>query len=51
MKCVHCYEDAGRKDKDEPNTQQIYEGLSTMAEAGVISIAFSGGEPTTPPYN
>lgn len=50
MKCVHCYEDAGRKDKDELNTQQIYEGLSTMAEAGVTSIAFSGGEPTIHPH-
>jgi radical SAM protein with 4Fe4S-binding SPASM domain len=50
MKCAHCYEDAGKKDKDELNTKQIHEGLEKMAEAGVASIAFSGGEPSIHPH-
>ncbi len=50
MKCVHCYEDAGSKDEDELNTQQINEGLEIMARSGVTSIAFSGGEPTVHPH-
>ncbi|OPY23655.1 MAG: pyrroloquinoline quinone biosynthesis protein PqqE [Methanobacterium sp. PtaU1.Bin097] len=50
MKCVHCYENAGRKDEDELNTQQINDGLETMAKAGVTSIAFSGGEPSIHPH-
>lgn len=50
MKCVHCYEDAGNKDKDELNEQQVIEGLEIMSRAGVTSIAFSGGEPTVHPH-
>ncbi|MCE5215092.1 MAG: radical SAM protein [Methanobacterium sp.] len=50
MKCVHCYEDAGSKGKEELNTQQVTEGLEIMAKSGVTSIAFSGGEPTIHPH-
>lgn len=50
MKCVHCYEDAGSRDKDELNSEQIKLGLEKMAQSGVTSIAFSGGEPTVHPH-
>lgn len=50
MECEHCYENAGRKDKDELNFQQIIKGLDILAESGVTSVAFSGGEPTIHPH-
>ncbi|HEY0196687.1 MAG TPA: radical SAM protein [Methanobacterium sp.] len=50
MRCAHCYEDAGRKDKDELNAQQIDKGIEMLSKAGVTSIAFSGGEPTIHPH-
>lgn len=50
MRCVHCYENAGRKDRDELNPQQIIEGLEMLSKTGVASIAFSGGEPTIHPH-
>jgi len=46
MRCVHCYESASIKAKDELSKDQILNGIDTMAKAGVASIAFSGGEPT-----
>lgn len=49
MNCVHCYEDAGKKDVNELNREEVINGLDIMANAGVTSIAFSGGEPTVHP--
>lgn len=50
MKCVHCYENAGRKDIDELNRDEINQGLEIISKAGVTSVAFSGGEPTINPH-
>ncbi|HTX61340.1 MAG TPA: radical SAM protein, partial [Methanobacterium sp.] len=50
MNCIHCYEDAGRKGKDELTYRQIMEGLEKLGRIGVTSIAFSGGEPTVQPH-
>ena len=50
LKCAHCYEDAGKKDENELNRQEVLDGLKIMAKAGVTSIAFSGGEPTIHPH-
>jgi radical SAM protein with 4Fe4S-binding SPASM domain len=50
MRCVHCYEDAGNRGNDELNAEQISYGLEKMAQCGVTSIAFSGGEPTVHPH-
>jgi radical SAM protein with 4Fe4S-binding SPASM domain len=50
MKCVHCYENAGRKSKSELSADEVINGLNRMAEAGVTSIAFSGGEPSIHPH-
>ena len=49
LKCAHCYEDAGKKDNYELSEKEIYNGLETISRAGVTSVAFSGGEPTTNP--
>ena len=49
MRCEHCYENAGKKDSDELNSQEIIGGLDSLAEAGVTSVAFSGGEPILHP--
>jgi len=46
LKCVHCYNDSGsRKAKDELSTQEAEEVLRDLAEFGVPSVLFSGGEP------
>lgn len=46
LKCVHCYNDSrSRKAKDELSTQEAEEVLRDLAEFGVPSVLFSGGEP------
>ncbi len=49
LKCKHCYENAGRAAPDELSTQQVSDGLGALSRAGVPTIAFSGGEPTSRP--
>lgn len=49
MRCIHCYEGASVKRKDELSKDQIISGLKNMGDLGVASIAFSGGEPTLHP--
>lgn len=46
LKCKHCYENAGLADPDELSTEQAIEVIDKLADAGVIILAFSGGEPT-----
>jgi radical SAM protein with 4Fe4S-binding SPASM domain len=50
MRCMHCYEDAGKKGKNELSALEVINGLDTMSKAGVTSIAFSGGEPSIHPH-
>lgn len=50
MKCAHCYENAGTRDKNELNADQINHGIEKLHQSGVTSIAFSGGEPTIHPH-
>ncbi|MGB9978390.1 radical SAM protein [Methanobacterium sp.] len=50
MKCIHCYESAGKRDKNELSSKEVINGLNCMAKSGVTSIAFSGGEPTIHPH-
>ena len=50
LKCAHCYEDAGKRDANELTNQEIIKGLEIISKAGVTSIAFSGGEPTSNPH-
>jgi len=49
LKCVHCYESAGVKGKDELSTEEALRGIDILADAGVLILAFSGGEPTIRP--
>jgi len=46
LRCVHCYESAGVKDDDELSTEEALKGIDILADAGVLILAFSGGEPT-----
>ena len=50
MRCVHCYESAGKREENELSSKDIITGLNCMAKSGVTSIAFSGGEPTIHPH-
>ncbi|MHA1754351.1 MAG: radical SAM protein [Candidatus Odinarchaeia archaeon] len=46
LKCKHCYENAGRADPDELTTEEALKVIDKLADAGVVILAFSGGEPT-----
>ncbi|MEM5793959.1 MAG: radical SAM protein [Candidatus Aenigmatarchaeota archaeon] len=46
LRCKHCYENASPKPApDELTTQEAFEAIDEFASAGVVAIAFSGGEP------
>ncbi len=45
LRCKHCYSTAGKPWKDELNEKEAMKALKILADAGVTSIAFSGGEP------
>ena len=49
LKCKHCYENAGRKGTDELSTEDAIRTVDRLADAGVVFLAFSGGEPTVRP--
>ncbi|MFX1486179.1 MAG: radical SAM protein [Promethearchaeota archaeon] len=49
LRCKHCYENAGRADKDELTTEEALRVIDELAAAGVLILAFSGGEPTIRP--
>ena len=49
LKCLHCYENAGVKGPDELTTKEALHGIDILADAGVLILAFSGGEPTIRP--
>lgn len=46
LNCKHCYEDARREPApDELTTEEAKRVIEQLEEAGVVAIAFSGGEP------
>jgi radical SAM protein with 4Fe4S-binding SPASM domain len=47
LNCKHCYKKAGKPAADELSTKERKNVINQLAEAGVVSIAFSGGEPLT----
>ena len=50
LKCVHCYNDSGANVKsNEPTTDEAKAVLDDLAQFGVPSVLFSGGEPLTRP--
>jgi len=49
LRCKHCYQRAGRASKDELSLEEKLRLVDELAEAGVVAIAFSGGEPLMHP--
>jgi len=48
LKCVHCYNDSGANTKsNESTTSEAVEVLDDLADYGIPSVLFSGGEPLT----
>ncbi len=45
LRCKHCYSTAGKPWSDELDTEKAKRSIDILADAGVTSIAFSGGEP------
>jgi len=48
LKCKHCYENAGDKNRPELSTEeakQVLDVLSKIAGVGLPALSFSGGEP------
>ncbi|MEM3519149.1 MAG: radical SAM protein [Candidatus Hadarchaeales archaeon] len=46
LRCEHCYENAGAKAaEDELTTDEAKRVIDEFEDAGVVAIAFSGGEP------
>lgn len=46
LKCKHCYESSGLKPApDELTTREAKEAIDEFADAGVVALSFSGGEP------
>lgn len=45
LKCKHCYSEAGNCSKTELSTEEATKVVDQIADFGVTSLAFSGGEP------
>ncbi len=45
LKCKHCYSEAGNISKTELSTEEAMKVVDQIADFGVTSLAFSGGEP------
>ncbi|UCC58939.1 MAG: radical SAM protein [Candidatus Bathyarchaeum sp.] len=45
LSCKHCYSDAGNLSKMELSTKEAMNVVDQIADFGVTSLAFSGGEP------
>jgi len=45
LSCVHCYENARTRTRDELDTPQAKLAVKKLADAGLAYIAFCGGEP------
>lgn len=49
LKCPHCYIDGGLKREGELSSSEIHNLIDELADIGVWSVAFTGGEPTLHP--
>ncbi|MCQ8894033.1 MAG: radical SAM protein [Methanolinea sp.] len=49
LRCIHCYQDAHKAFPDEMSTEEAKKVLDDLSDAGVVAIAFSGGEPLMRP--
>jgi len=45
LKCKHCYSESGNVSKIELSTEEAMKVVDQIADFGVTSLAFSGGEP------
>ncbi len=45
LRCRHCYSDAGNNSRAELSTREAIDVVNQLADLGVTSLAFSGGEP------
>ena len=45
LNCKHCYSDAGTILREELSTSEAIKVVDQIADFGVTSLAFSGGEP------
>lgn len=50
LQCSHCYADAGAKLKDELTVEEAKALIDQLADIGVLSITFTGGEPLLHPH-
>lgn len=44
-RCIHCFTNAGEKASDELTTKQVFSVIDDLVRNGIMSVAFSGGEP------
>jgi len=49
LKCKHCYETAGTRASDEMTTEHALSCIDRLADAGIVFLALSGGEPSLRP--
>ncbi len=49
LKCKHCYEIAGTRTSDEMTTEDALSCIDTLADAGIVFLGLSGGEPSLRP--
>lgn len=45
LRCIHCYKVAGEPLEGELSTEEWFSAIDTLKELGVITVAFTGGEP------
>jgi len=50
LACKHCYQGAGAPSPDELSLEEKIAVTAQLADAGVVAIAFSGGEPLIHPH-
>ncbi len=50
LRCLHCYQRAGRPMPDELSLKEKLEVVNQLDKAGVAMVALSGGEPTIHPH-
>lgn len=49
LSCRHCYVEAGKPRDNELSTQEIFDALDQLKEAGVFALVLVGGEPMSRP--
>ncbi len=50
LRCRHCYSDAGVQLEDELTVEEIKTLIDELADMGLLSITFTGGEPLLHPH-